>query len=85
MLIHQQADLYRGRLSDRADEIYALKPGHAAYFHVISGNLKVNGVALGETDGLGIEPQQDSLNLTMNAAGDVDFLLFDMNIAEARP
>ena len=51
LLIHQDAFLYQLLLSADTSASHVLDPGRTVYVHVVSGDITVNGVPLGEGDG----------------------------------
>jgi len=51
MLIHQDAFLYQLHLSADTSASHALDSGRTVYVHVVSGDITVNGLPLGEGDG----------------------------------
>jgi len=75
--IHQDVDLYRGRLTAGKDLRHSLKPGRGAWLQMISGSAQVGGDVLQAGDGLAISHADDVRVGTMAGA---EFLLFDMQM-----
>jgi redox-sensitive bicupin YhaK (pirin superfamily) len=73
--VHQQADLYASLLPAGEQLSFLLASGHLAYLHLISGGLRVNGIALETGDAARIEAEQE-LHMVADAAAEL--LLFDL-------
>ena len=76
LMIHQDADLYLASLAAGQSLKHALRPGRAAYIHIIAGRLRVGGHTLGPGDAVQIE-QEPALSLDAEAPG-TEVLLFDL-------
>lgn len=74
--IHQDADLYFGRLGNGQKVEHALRPGRHAWLQLIDGELDANEARLKAGDAAGFS-QIDNLRLT--PVGSAHFLLFDLN------
>ena len=74
--IHQDADVYRIRLSPGQSVTHDLKPGRGAWLQVAEGELTLNGVELRTGDGASTEHPG---KLTFTAARQAEALLFDLN------
>jgi redox-sensitive bicupin YhaK (pirin superfamily) len=75
LVIHQDARVYRAALRDGQSVRRELSPGRAAYVHVASGSVRLNGAKLDAGDGAALE-QESALELTGADRGDV--LVFDL-------
>jgi redox-sensitive bicupin YhaK (pirin superfamily) len=73
--IHQDADVYVTRLDADQPLSFALAPGRRAYVHVIRGDARVNGEALGSGDALKVEDERE---VRVEDARGADLLLFDL-------
>ena len=78
--IHQQSDLFRGLVGAGKSVSHALAANRAAYIHVISGSVMVDGMELNAADGFGVHPQAGNHSLEFTASNEADFLLFDMAV-----
>lgn len=75
--IHQKAWFHLGSFDHGASANYALKdPANGVYVFVIKGSVNVNGIALDERDGLGLEEVAE-LQVTANSA-DAEVLLMEV-------
>lgn len=74
--IHQDTELWRGRLPGGAEERFRLAPGRHAWLQVISGVVAVNGTGLRDGDGAAVS---DETALVFTARQAADFLLFDLS------
>ena len=74
--IHQDAAIYRLRLSAGQTVTHKLEPGRGAWLHVAEGALNMNGVALNAGDGPNTE-EPGLLEFTATQAAEA--LLFDLN------
>ena len=54
VLIHQDASIYAGRFDAEEHASMELKPGRRGYVHVVRGEVRANGIALGAGDALKI-------------------------------
>ena len=75
ILIQQDARLLTAKLAAGAELDYPLAQGRGAWVQVVSGELDVNGTALGSGDGAALE-DESALHLT--AKGPSEILLFDL-------
>jgi redox-sensitive bicupin YhaK (pirin superfamily) len=75
LLIHQDADLYIGRLKSADTIKVTIKIGRHVWIQMIQGEIQVNGVTLVSGDGLAVS-EETSLHIT--AAKSSEFLLFDL-------
>ena len=73
--MHQDVELYRGRLSAGKAIEHALAPGRHAWVQVISGDVQMNGQELAAGDGAAIS---DESTLRMATGSAADLLLFDL-------
>jgi len=73
--IHQDADLYAGRLAAGQTETLGLRPGRVQWVQVARGTATVNGVAMVQGDGAAISDEH-SLAIAANDAAEL--LVFDM-------
>jgi quercetin 2,3-dioxygenase len=74
--IHQDADLWLGKLGAGDRVAHKLAPGRSAWLHVAEGEVSLNGKALSIGDAASIEGES-RLELTADKAAQV--LLFDLN------
>lgn len=75
LTIHQDADVFHGRLAAGGSVTHAAGPGRKLWIQVISGTLAVNGAEASAGDGLAVS---DETHLEIAGAPDAEFLLFDM-------
>jgi len=75
MTINQDADVYNARLPAGETVTHSLGEGRGAWIQIVSGNVALNGVALGPGDGASVE---DVAELAMHAENDAELLLFDL-------
>ena len=73
--VHQDVKLYAARFAEGETVRHGLLPGRHAWVQVTQGAVDVNGVALGEGDGLAVS-EEAALAVTGKAAAEV--LLFDL-------
>jgi len=73
--IHQDAKIFRGRLSKGHELGHKLNSGRGAWVQVISGELMVNGHAVNAGDAAIAEKET---NLQFTAPNKCEFLLFDL-------
>lgn len=73
--IHQDVELYAGLLASGASLTHTLRPGRHAWVQMVKGAATLNGVALGQGDGVALS-EEPAVELT--ATEDVEVLLFDM-------
>ncbi len=74
--IHQDVDLFLGRLEPDQQLSYGLSPGRHAWLQMIRGVLDINGTVLEAGDGAALSDHQ---KLQLTAGEKADFLLFDLN------
>jgi redox-sensitive bicupin YhaK (pirin superfamily) len=74
--IHQDADVYRVRLSKGASIEHPVKEGRGVWFQLIKGNVTINDQSLAPGDALSAE-ETGTLTITAND-GDTEALLFDL-------
>ncbi len=73
--IHQDAKVFRGRLSKGHELSYKLNKEHGAWVQMISGSLSVNANPLEAGDGALIEKET---SLKLSSQNKCEFLLFDL-------
>src|SRR5262245_41541633 len=59
LVIHQDARVYQAKLTAGQSVMHELKPGRAAYLHVATGSVTVNGEKLSAGDGVAIEAENE--------------------------
>lgn len=74
--IHQDADIYRIRLTPGQSVTHKLRVGRGAWLHVAEGELTLNGVVLATGDGASTE---EPGTLTLTASKQTEAILFDLN------
>jgi quercetin 2,3-dioxygenase len=74
--IHQDADIFRVRLSKGQTMTHELKRGRGLWFQVIKGQLSINNITAYPGDGAFTE---DSGSATFTASEDVEGILFDLD------
>ncbi|HEV3143958.1 MAG TPA: pirin family protein [Gemmataceae bacterium] len=73
--IHQDVDLFAGRLTAGSKIHHALKPGRHAWIQVTKGEILLNGHRLKDGDGAALS---DEPSVEIAAANSAEFLLFDL-------
>lgn len=73
--IHQSLDLYASVLDENTKLTHTLADGHIGWLQIVRGELSLNGQPLKSGDGAAIEGVSA---LTIIAADETEFLLFDM-------
>ena len=73
--IHQDADVWAGKLTSGSKVSFDLRAGRHAWLQVATGALTLNGKKLGPGDGAGVS---DEKSLELSATGDCEILLFDL-------
>jgi len=73
--VHQDVDLYAAILGRDREINHTLANGRRAWVQVVRGQLDVNGTALSAGDGAAVA---DAGELRISAAGESEFLLFDL-------
>lgn len=74
--IHQDADVYRIRLSPGEQVTHTLRDGRGAWLQIAAGALSLNGVKLATGDGAKTE---EAGELTLIASEPTEAILFDLN------
>jgi redox-sensitive bicupin YhaK (pirin superfamily) len=74
--IHQDADLWLGKLGARQSVTHTLAPGRHAWLHVAEGEVTLNGQTLTGGDAVAVSRERA---LELRAAKASQFLLFDLN------
>lgn len=74
--IHQDADLWLGKLEEGDDVTHTLAPGRHAWIHVAEGEVAVNGTALGDGDAAGLSGEAA---VSLRGVKPAQVLLFDLN------
>ncbi|EON11120.1 MULTISPECIES: pirin family protein [Pandoraea] len=77
--IHQDARVYAGLFDGDESATLTLAPNRYAYVHVARGSVSLNGVALGEGDGVRV---RDETALTLSNGTDAEVLVFDLRPEE---
>ena len=77
--IHQDARVYAGLFDGDESATLTLAPNRYAYVHVARGSVSVNGVALGEGDGVRV---RDETALTLSNGTGAEVLVFDLRPVE---
>jgi redox-sensitive bicupin YhaK (pirin superfamily) len=75
LTLHQDTDVFHGRVADGGSVAHAPAPDRKLWIQVISGTLAVNGTEASAGDGLAIS---DETRLEITGAPEAAFLLFDM-------
>jgi quercetin 2,3-dioxygenase len=75
LVLNQDASVYAGLFDGEESATLTLAAGRAAYVHVARGAVSVNGIALGEGDGVKIRDEQ---RLRFDAGGNAEVLVFDL-------
>ncbi|WP_087690105.1 pirin family protein [Pandoraea sp. PE-S2R-1] len=77
--IHQDARVYAGLFDGDESATLAIAPNRYAYVHVARGSVELNGVALGEGDGVRV---REETALTLAKGNDAEVLVFDLRPLE---
>ncbi|ALS68055.1 pirin family protein [Pandoraea apista] len=77
--IHQDARVYAGLFDGDESATLTLAPNRYAYVHVARGSVSLNGVTLGEGDGVRV---RDETALTLSHGTDAEVLVFDLRPVE---
>lgn len=77
--IHQNARVYAGLFDGDESATLAIAPNRYAYVHVARGSVELNGVALGEGDGVRV---REETALTLSKGRDAEVLVFDLRPIE---
>ncbi len=75
VLIHQDASIYAGRFDAEDQASMVFKPGRRSYVHVVRGEVRANGVALGAGDALKIT---ETPALHIDGGRKAEVLVFDL-------
>ena len=73
--MHQDADLFAGRLPGGKEVTHTLAAGRHAWIQVARGKVNINGTALASGDGAAVS---DEARLSIRADEPAEFLLFDL-------
>jgi len=73
--IHQDAKIFRGRLTKGHELTYKLDKERGAWLQMIFGSLSINNLSLETGDAAGIEQE---MNLKFISSGQCEFLFFDL-------
>jgi redox-sensitive bicupin YhaK (pirin superfamily) len=73
--IAQDVRMYASVLSDGDEVTHSLETGRHAWLQVVRGNVTVNGVELGEGDGVSFDEATD---ISVASAGESELILFDL-------
>lgn len=76
LTIHQDADIYLGKLNENSHVEHLLVADRHAWLQVLRGNVTVNGNSLRAGDGVAVS---DEANVKITANGAAEVMLFDMN------
>ena len=76
LLIHQDAHVLLGRVVAGQEITYPLRPGRAAWVHVATGQVKVNGLELEAGDAVAVEDA--AAVQVVGGTGESEVLLFDL-------
>jgi redox-sensitive bicupin YhaK (pirin superfamily) len=75
LTLHEDAQMYAGRLAAGARVVHPVAPGRGVWVHVARGNAALNGSEMKEGDGAAVE---DESEVTLEARTDSELLLFDL-------
>lgn len=75
VLIHQDASIYAGRFDAEHQASMVFKPGRRSYVHVVRGEVRANGIALGAGDALKIT---ETPVLRIDGGRKAEVLVFDL-------
>ena len=75
LIVHQDADVYAGRLAAGNAVKHTLRPGRIGWVQVARGEVALNGSKLATGDGAAIE---NEIDLSINPTAPAEMLLFDM-------
>jgi len=75
VLIHQDASIYAGRFDAEDQASMVFKPGRRSYVHVVRGEVRANGIALGAGDALKIT---ETPALRIDGGRKAEVLVFDL-------
>jgi redox-sensitive bicupin YhaK (pirin superfamily) len=75
LTIHQDADVYAGRLAEGTTVTHGFHPRRLGWVQVARGRISLNGLTLAAGDGAAVERETE---LTIRAGTNAEVLLFDM-------
>jgi len=75
LTVHQDADVYAGRLAEDETVTHGLRPRRLGWVQVARGTIALNGLTLNAGDGAAVESETE---LTIRAGANAEVLLFDM-------
>jgi redox-sensitive bicupin YhaK (pirin superfamily) len=75
LTVHQDVEVYGGRLAEGATATHALRPGRLGWVQVARGTITLNGLTLNAGDGAAVEHETE---LTIRAGANAELVLFDM-------
>jgi redox-sensitive bicupin YhaK (pirin superfamily) len=75
LTIHQDADVYAGRLAEGENVQHAFRPRRLGWIQIARGTIMLNGLTLNAGDGAAVERETE---LTIRAVANAEVLLFDM-------
>jgi len=75
VLIHQDASIYAGRFDAEDQASMEFRPGRRSYVHVVRGEARANGIALGAGDALKIT---DTPAVRIEGGRQAEVLVFDL-------
>jgi redox-sensitive bicupin YhaK (pirin superfamily) len=75
LAVHQDADVYAGRLAKGGSVKHGLRPRRLGWVQVARGTIALNGLMLGSGDGAAVVGETE---LTLRAGENAEVLLFDM-------
>ncbi len=73
--IHQQADVYAGKIRDGDVIRYVFTSGRKGWLHMARGNARLNDLSLQEGDGVAISDEHE---ITLITGSEAEILLFDL-------
>jgi redox-sensitive bicupin YhaK (pirin superfamily) len=76
LTVHQDVDVYAGRLAEGESVTHGLRPRRLAWVQVAFGTVTVNGTTLSAGDGAAVEGETE---LALRAGANAEVLLFDMS------
>lgn len=74
--IHQDADVYIGRLASGEKVDFEIRSGRYLWIQMIAGRVEVNKIGIDAGDGLAVSLEKV---ISIFAKGDAEFILFDLN------
>ncbi len=73
--IHQDVDLYAGRLAAGGTATHALRAGRHAWVYIVDGEAEINGVTVKAGDAVSLSDEDAAV---VNARAETEMLLFDL-------